>query len=326
MVQTRWHVPRTRLLSLAVAAALLLPSSCRTARPVRSNVPVSIEEWTGEGLVGRRFTTEHFDIISTLLDAPFEAALPGFLEAAYDRYVNTIPPPVDGDGRLTTFVFGSRNEWKQFARRRFRSRYDVYARIRAGGFAEGDTSVSFYTSRSGTLATLAHEGWHQYLGARYGTTIPAWLNEGFACYHEAVDFAGSVPRFTPRHNTFRINSLREAIQQDRLLSLRQIAATDAGEVITQNHAGVAQTYYAQAWALITFLRHGADRSLADGLQRMLDDIADGTFLVRVGAARLTEGGGTSESLGEATFRAYFGCGPDDLADAYHKHLLEIAGF
>ena len=40
--------------------------------------------------------------------------------------------------------------------------------------------------------------------------------------------------FTPQHNTFRINSLREAVQRDELLPLTQIVRTDAGEVISNS--------------------------------------------------------------------------------------------
>lgn len=316
---------------LAVAAAamvLVAPLSCRSAAkpPVDISVSVSTSTWTGEGLTGRRLTTEHFDIISTLNDKPFEAALPEFLEATYRQYAKIIPPSKDRDTRLTTYVFGSRGEWERFAKRRFASRFDVYARITSGGFTECDTSVSFYSSRSATLATLAHEGWHQYLGANFSVPVPAWLNEGFACYHEAVDFAGSEPRFTPQHNTFRINSLREAIQGDRLLALSELIDTDAGRVIQHNHSGVTQAYYAQVWALVTFLKHGADGRYAPGLQRMFDHVADGTLAVRASAAGLTGEGGPGESPAASAFRTYFPYASQELADQYRDHLMQIAGF
>ncbi|MCH7592371.1 MAG: DUF1570 domain-containing protein, partial [Planctomycetes bacterium] len=289
-------------------------------------VAVSVEEWSGEGLTGRKLTTEHFDIVSTVRDAEFEAALPAFLEAAYEQYEATLPGTVDVDTRLTTYIFGSRSEWMRFTRRRFPARYKVYSRIRAGGFTEGDQSVSFYATRAAALATLAHEGWHQFVGARLTTPIPAWLNEGLACYHEAVDFAGSAPRFTPRHNTFRINSLRDALKLDRLLPLSEIIDTNAGEVITHGHSGVAQVYYAQVWALVTFLKHGADGRHAVGLQLMLDHIADGSFHVRSSAARLTEEGGWKESAAQSAFRTYFSHSVEEIAEPYHEHLMRIAGF
>ncbi len=325
-MQARWCEHGIRYKTACIAALAIIPAGCTFGDHRPATVAVSVEEWSGEGLTGRKLTTEHFDIVSTVRDTEFEAALPAFLEAAYEQYEATLPGTVDVDTRLTTYIFGSRSEWMRFTRRRFPVRYKVYSRIRAGGFTEGDQSVSFYATRAAALATLAHEGWHQFVGARLTTPIPAWLNEGLACYHEAVDFAGSAPRFTPRHNTFRINSLRDAIQENRLMPLREIVDTDAGRVITHYHGGIAQGYYAQAWALITFLRHGAGGRYAEGFKRMLDDLADGTFHIRAGAARITDREDVGAGFGQAAFRAYFGRTPDDLAIEYNDHLLQIAGF
>ena len=317
----------SRHFALGVCATILFASSCRTIEPRVIETSVSVEAWTDEGLSGRRLTTDHFEIISTLHDEALEAALPGFLEATYRQYVETVAP-ADADAKpMTTYIFGHRTEWQRFTRQRFPTRYDLYSRIFSGGFTEGDTSVSFFSSRSATLATLAHEGWHQYLGSRFRTPIPAWLNEGFACYHEAVDFAGSEPRFTPEHNTFRINALRSAIHADRLLPLREIIATDAGRIIAHNPRGAAQAYYAQVWALATFLRHGAGGRYASSLQRLFDDMTAGTFGVQVSAARVTGGGrAKGESFGATAFRAYFHCDPETLEGEYRNHLLRLAGF
>ena len=35
--------------------------------------------------------------------------------------------------------------------------------------------------------------------------------------------------------------------------MKQIVDTHAGQVIAENHSVVTRTYYAQAWALVTFL-------------------------------------------------------------------------
>jgi hypothetical protein len=307
-------------------------------------VAVSAEPWSAEGLSGRRLTTEHFDIISTIRDTEFESALPRIMEAAHARYTATLRPTGDGStdwtskparhqqaglpvgpARLVTYIFGTRSEWSRFARRRFPARYAIYSRIRSGGFTEGAASVSFYTTRSTTLATLVHEGWHQYVAARFEAPIPAWLNEGLACYHEAIEIAGPEPRFTPQRNTFRISSLRKAIQSNTLLPLGHIVDTDAGQVISRHHGGVAHLYYAQAWAFVTFLRHGAGGRYSPAFNRMLRDIADGTFNHRVRAAGLTSAT-AGQSYGESVFRVYFGCTPDEMADGYYDHLVRLAGF
>ena len=283
------------------------------------------EAWSYEGLTGRRITTKHFEIISTLRDVEFEDALPRFLEMTYRRYERMLPAPARPSCPLTIYIFATRQEWEWFTRRRFPSRYEVYSRIRQGGYTEGDMSVSFYVNRSGTLATLAHEAWHQYVGSRFDTPIPAWLNEGLACYHEALHVARDRPVFTPRHNTFRINSLCEAVQRDTLLSVGGIVDTDAGQVISQDDSRITQVYYAQAWALVTFLRHGAGGRYADAFDRLLTDVTEGTFGVHVGAARLGSSDPSGTSVGRAAFEAYFGL-VDAVADEYYDHLVRVCGF
>ncbi len=303
--------------------AALATCGCAPRSP---SVAVGKTAWSDDEFVGRRFVTDHFEINSTLTDAEFEAALPAFVEAAYRRYELTFPVAGRPEHKLTMYLFGTRSEWERFTRRRFPARAAVYARIRSGGFTEGDTSASFFVSRSATLATLAHEGWHQYVGSRFAFAIPAWLNEGLACCHESVEYAGPQPTFDPSHNTFRINSLREAVQSGRLLPLRRIVDTDAGEVISQEHSGVTQVYYAQAWTLVTFLRHGGGARYAKDFDRLLSDIADGTFPVRLSAAKLTGSNQDTATTGAVTLEAYFGRTPGELAGEYHDYLVRTAGF
>ena len=311
------------LRSITAICLLLAGGGCASSSA--RHVAFTIEAWVEGPLTGRKITTEHYTIYSTLADPELEAVLPDYLEAFYDRYEELFPAPPAEPIHLTTYVFGTRMQWERYTRENYGKRFAVYRRIRAGGFTEGGTSVSFFLfSRGGLLSTLAHEGWHQYVGLRFPRNLPAWLNEGLACYHEAVDFAGENPRFTPQHNTFRINSLREAVQRDELLSLGQIVRTNAGEVISRNHSTITQTYYAQAWALVTFLRHGAGGKYAGGFKRMTQDLADGTFRTRVHATALAGGSGTS--FGEAAFVHYFGASPEALAIEYHDHLVRVCGY
>ncbi len=305
-------------------AITLFVAGCVVTKSAR--VVPTAEPWSHDGFAGRRFTSEHFDIFSTLRDTEFESAIPDFVEAAYKQYETTLPTSTDARAKLTMYIFAARSEWMRFTRRRFPARAPIYAKIRSGGYTEGTVSVLFYVNRSSTLATIAHEGWHQYVGAFFEGLLPAWLNEGLACCHEAVEYAGPKPKFTPRHNTFRINNLREAIQQDTLMSLSELVNTHAGDVISQDHTRITQGYYAQTWALITFLRHGAGGRYASALSTLLRDITEGRYAARVGASRLITNNGRSLSPGEAVFRAYFDCAPDALADQYYDHLIRIAGY
>ena len=314
-------MPLYRMMVALVAVGLI--QGCRTARP---HVPFSEQPWSYDGCAGTQLTTEHFDIYSTLYDENLTRALPEFLETAYERYNSLLPQGESPATRLTTYAFGSRDQWDHFVRREFPSRYEVYRRIRSGGFTEGVTAVMFYKSPSATLATLAHEGWHQYVGGLSCSPIPAWLNEGLACYFEAYEFVRGAARFTPLNNTFRVNYLRDALTTDELLGLARIVDIDAGEVLIQNNSRLTQTYYAQVWGLITFLRHGERVRYADAFDQMMADLAAGTMHIRASAARLSSQSPSTMTYGQAVFAAYFGEIESGLADAYHRHLMQLAGF
>ncbi len=293
-------------------AALALSGCASPLHPIR----VEAENWSDGALHGRRLLSDHFEIISTINDADFEAALPGFMEVAFEQYSATLPAGSRGD-KMTVYLLATRQQWERFTRQQFPGRAEVYRRIHNGGYSEGGTAVAFYTHRSATLATLAHEGWHQYVATRLGFPIPAWLNEGLACYHEAVEWVGDAPRFTPQHNTFRIASLREAVHTGKLLSLEQLIDADAGEILRRNDSRLTQAYYAQSWALILFLR----ASYPDEFERLLD-LSDGTFRVRQTAATLT---GSAEHPTRAIFEMYFGCTPQAAERAFTSHLHQVAG-
>lgn len=291
----------------------------------QARLAVVREAWSEEGFEGLRITTPHFIIYSTLSDKPFEEALPGFLEAAFKRYEATFSTPAPEPIRLDVYVFGRREEWENFTRLRYPANFDVYRHIRSGGFTEGSLSVSFYTSRFGAWSTMAHEGWHQYLAARVKRPVPAWINEGLACYHEAVSFAGREPVFTPLKNVGRSPRLRDAFQRDQLIPLGALVRTDAGQAITHEQTDRDARYYAQVWALIAFLRDGPNQERTLAFGAMLSDLADGTFHAKVSEARLRDEGRRITNFGELAFVHYFGSSPDELSGAYREYLPGLLG-
>lgn len=287
---------------------------------------IAQSDWTEDGFVGQRFTTTHFTIFSTLRDKAFERALPAFMETVYERYLVTLPPPAPTTRRLTMFVFGSRGEWQRFAARHYPHRFGAYSRILSGGFTEGATSVLFYRDRAQTLATMAHEGWHQYLSIVFTATVPAWLNEGLACELETVRMDKRTPVFTPRHNTLWINVLRRALQQGKLVPLSTLVDADIGRILEYGSHESVQVYYAQVWALVDFLRFGADGRYARAFERMRGDLTVGRFSSRLSAAALVGDANASLHIGARAIQSYLGCSPADVESDYHKHLITLAAF
>ncbi len=307
-----------------VFISTLLPSGCSIITP--TPVTFNTREWSQDGFTGRRLSTQHFDIYSTLRDEKFESALPGFLEAAHDAYEKLLPAPPARNERMVLYVFGLRSEWEAFTKRRFPVRFSIYRRIRNGGYTEGNVSVLFCQDRGSALATIAHEGWHQYVSSRFTQVLPAWLNEGLACGFESVDSSGVRPRFDPNQNTFRINSLREGIQQDNLMSLAELVETDPGRMLAGKSLRSTDAYYAQVWALITFLRHGAGGRYRADFDRLLEEIANDTLVKRISADRLLSGEPAATTSGETVFRIYFRATPNELDAEYYDHLVRTADY
>ncbi|HUU82308.1 MAG TPA: DUF1570 domain-containing protein [Phycisphaerae bacterium] len=274
---------------------------------------------------GTQITTEHFDIYTTVDDQEMRDYVPRFLEACYRQYADLLTPPEGPSPRMQTYLFANQRQSAEFTRQKFPGRTDVYERIGVGGFAIEGSCVTFYTRpRYYMLRTLAHEGLHQYFGAHFKQRIPAWLNEGMATYCEGFDLQRRQPVFSPTENSFRLNALREALSSDALIPLTELLSTHAGEVIVQAKSRLTQTYYAQVWALVVFLRHGADRTYAAGFEEMLADVAAGRLTARARAAGIAAETPSAAVTGEAVFRAYI---TDDLPafeKAYRDYMVELA--
>ncbi len=296
--------------------------------PKREDEPVAFSQdaWSFEGREAVRFQTDHFDIYTTLRDTQFAQALPGFLETSFAQYNSLLPAPIDKKRRLQTYVFDTRRQWESFTRQRFPQRFPVYRQISAGGFAEGNLCVVYYLRRMYTLSVLAHEGMHQYFANFFDVKLPAWVNEGLATYCESYELAGDRPVFTPKRNTFRLNALREALSVGSIIPLKEMLATDAGQVIVRGRSQVTKTYYAQAWAMLVYIRHGEGGKYSAGFDELMKGIVSGDMPLIAQAAKIRAPEPANTSYGEAVFRAYI---TDDLQafdHGFQAYLYKLAGF
>ncbi|UCG17342.1 MAG: hypothetical protein JSV19_04780 [Phycisphaerales bacterium] len=308
----------------AVVAAVVL-AGCS---PVPEAPPFSLteEDWSYGRHAGKRLVTDHFEIYTTLTDADLRDVLPLFLESAYRQFTSLVPPPAEPDPKLQTYVFGNRAQWDRYVRQNFPARYPVYARISAGGFAEQNKCVVYYIRRIYTLSVVAHEGFHQYLGALFPVPVPAWVNEGLACYCETFQFKKGVPVFTPTDNAFRLNSLRQSLAGDTLIPLKEMLGTDAGKVIIRSQSAMTRAYYAQAWALVCMLRHGLNGKYRAGFDALCADIGTRESHVRARAAQIAAPDPSETSFGEAVFRAYITNDLETFEREYRQYLRTVAAF
>jgi len=289
-------------------------------------------DWTYKGAAGSELTSYHYKIYTTCKRKPFVRALPTFLETCYAAYAKLLPPSPElqaagelADGKpLKTYLFQRRRQWERFVEEFSPKRAETYKRIRRGGFTERGITVSHYGTQRSTLSILAHEGLHQYLEATGRNRIPAWINEGLACYFESFDLVGGRPVFDPANNTLRTPALRKALATDSLIPLREILATNAGIAVHQKAQHVS-SYYAQEWSLILFLLHSPlENPYYADFHKLLDELGTKAMRRKANAYLATDTNGTM-SRGEAVFRAYVTDDLNTFESDYKKYLIRLLG-
>lgn len=310
-------------------AALLLPFGCTGPFNPLATTPDPIEttesDWKFGRSKGRKIASPNYVLYTTCQREQFVRSLPKFLESCFEEYQRLLPTSSPPGQKLDTYLFCARSDWESFTKEFSPARFPTYKRIRRGGYSERGITVSHYSSQRGTLSILAHEGLHQYLEVTGRGRIPAWINEGLACYFESFDFVDGVPRFDPRRNTLRSPFLREALVRDALIPLSDILETNAGAAVHGNTNHV-RSYYAQEWSLVLFLLDSsAPGAYRSGFRDLLNDLGSDNLRSRaeavMNAARVS--GRPQVSPGEAVFRAYITDDLEQFESDYRAFLLDL---
>ncbi|MFG0317523.1 MAG: DUF1570 domain-containing protein [Planctomycetota bacterium JB042] len=185
-----------------------------------------------------------------------DAAL--MLEQAYAAYSNRLRRvPGLERRRFTVYLFAGQ------------AGYEVYVQRVLGGLPPFHTAGVYSPSlkqlfiwnqrdREGMMRTVRHEGFHQYLD-RIADDAPRWFNEGLAEYYEIGGVEGSSFKSGQIHEA-NLAKLRE---EPRLVPARDFLFQDP-----KTFYGRASLHYAQAWALVHFLRH------APGEKKRFDALFD----------------------------------------------------
>ena len=291
------------------------------ARPVVQEQP-----WEpAPALVGLRLQTDHYDIYTTARDGLMLDYVPIFLETAFANYQKVIAPPAPPDRRLPIYLFDNRQQWARFTGQLAPDRAPVYLHILQGGYMDAatDAIVIWDLGRDRTLALLAHEGWHQYLAAFFPASVPAWLNEGMATQFEAFALRGPQPTFTPRDNLLRKNNLREALRvEGAWIGLDELLSMHAGHAVVRS-GQVTRGYYAQLWALVLFLRTGAERPWRQGFEELLDDIAADRLATALHGYRTVTPKTRTVPDGQAAFAHYISENLEAVDRAYRQFAVGL---
>jgi hypothetical protein len=313
--------PVVRLFSAVWLCGMV--GACVQPEPIPP-VEFTRSEWTFEGRTGTEIITPHYRIRTTCKNPQLLGLLPEFVESCWAAYAELMPPEVEPTEPAMTYLFETRPEWEKFTKQFSPTRARTYLLIRSGGYEEQGTTVSHYDRMATTMPVMAHEGLHQFVSHTRRERIPAWVNEGLACYFEAfvLDGAGRAV-FRPRNNLIRRNNLREAFLAEQLFDLKELLTTNAGEVVGLPSARV-RTYYAQAWSVVLFLLDVDPKNepMAAGFRRLLQDLGTERMRLAARAAAMSSSGG-SVSFGEAIFRAYVTTDYEMFQQNYERYVRQL---
>ncbi len=111
-------------------------------------------------------------------------------------------------------------------------------------------------SRTRMLATLQHEGFHQFAWVRIGDHLPPWANEGLAEYFGQAVFVRDK-LMTGMVDNRRLEGIRHAIDVGRAFGFGELLTMSDEAWVGRVNAGDerAGLLYDQAWSMVHFLVH-----------------------------------------------------------------------
>ncbi len=286
--------------------------------------PPRREPWTFRGSAGTLLTTTHYRIFTTDRNPALVNRLPDALELALHQYTNELAPLPRPAQRLDTYVMATRPQWERLTAAMEPDNANVYLQIRRGGFAANTRSLLFNIGVHDTIALAAHEGWHQFTQATFRDPLPVYLEEGIATYMEGFRWEGTRPRYLAWSNTERFDQLRTAHHAGRLFSLQELVNTRPQDLLVRVD-GAALTWYAQAWALVHFLREHDDGRHRYALRDLLVDAQSGRMRAHM-AERLGPRGARASlinRLGPGVLLAYVSTDLEQLNDDYQAFITRV---
>ncbi len=150
--------------------------------------------------------------------------------------------------------------------------------------AGGNRSCELVVYRGANVwATLAHEGFHQFIAYELGGQIPVWLNEGLAQYFETSYFTGS---------TFHVGQINRSklVEAQRLINSRQ--APSLSQLVRMDPAAFyanPSANYPISWAFVYYLLYSnRDPSVQSGFRGYLQDVRYGGDSLKSAQERLAQ--------------------------------------
>ena len=214
----------------------------------------SVQNWPskfGEGLMIR---TAHYEIYTTLKEPLMLRQVPGFMESAYKAYQNQLTEKIETETLFKVYLFADRTQWDDFTKDFTAPDSAIYLKITRGAYYLNGSCVAYNIGRQQTFSVLGHEAWHQFSSRYFRYRLPSWLDEGIAMQYETPQYKGGFFEFAPERNLNRIGTLKLAMADGKILPMQTLITLNPGQVIMNGSDSDTAYFYAQAYAMVRFLR------------------------------------------------------------------------
>lgn len=310
------------------------------------NLPTvqSIDHWAlptdiaENDLTGITFSTQHYNVYTTLDEPLILMQVPVFLESAFRSYAALLNATIRPNERFPVYLFSNREQWSKFTQLWAGPAAPGLLQIRSGAYYFKGACVAWHLGRTPDFSVLAHEGWHQFSHQIFQYRLPAWLDEGIATQFETFHKKKGRVVFSPRLNGSRLAGLKQTQQADGMLRLSNLIRVDAGHVISQAsdkpgadlHDPKVLAYYAQLYAFVRYLREGDYGAHRDTFARMLNDARLGRrwpLSPEQKQIALNKESNPSRlwnrQVGEMIFRSYIAPHADEIESPYQAFCRKI---
>ncbi len=294
----------------------------------------SVAGWENEYGPGLRLSTAHYEVLTTVLEPLMLRTIPGFLESAYRGYNDQLATSIETVARFKVYLFATRQQWEEFTRGFAAEQASIFCKIKTGAYCLNGACVAYDIGGARTLTALGHEGWHQFNSQHFRYRLPSWLDEGVAMQFETSRYEQGVYYFDPSANMQRLGALRETLDKDHQVALRDLIIMSPGEVLATDQAEVVMAFYGQSYALVRFLREASFGKHYSCYHRLLLDALSGQWPLDEPAGQIAQDRNLPRTLdwnrqvGLQVFEHYIGSDLDQLDQEYlaycHRLVRDIS--
>lgn len=290
-----------------------------------------IEPWNNPYAPGLCITTDHYQVYTTLNDPLMLRQTPAFVESAYRAYESQLPTRIVSKEPFKTYLFAERGQWEAFTKQLTGPDSEVYLKIQRGAYARDGVCIAYNIGRKQTFAILGHEGWHQFNQRHFRYRLPSWIDEGIATLFETCQYSQGDFEFRPQDNLMRLGTLKQTIQQKRLIPLAELITLNPGQVLSGYGADqdAAMAFYAQNYAMVRFLREYEYGRRLRKYQALLVGGLSGSWPVESALAEMAANRAIpltvawNQRISPALFRTYISEDMNEIEAQYRSFCNEI---